>query len=110
LDFFAGHRRGHIGLDQIRADILAMGKREFADKYISDIDMNWKRRNPKYHTNWLNPEKVIGGLCAAGFKEVAEMRPFETKFEEMRGVGKYWGFDHRQPSASCYIEAQKTEV
>jgi predicted SAM-dependent methyltransferase len=107
LDFFAGHKKKSFSLQQVMDDIRSLPKKEFADAYTMDAPIDWKRQNPKDHTNWLNPEKLISVLQSAGFNEVYETKPFESNFDEMRGVGKYWGFDHRLPNSSCYIEAIK---
>jgi SAM-dependent methyltransferase len=107
LNDFAGHLKGSYGYDQIMADIRALTKGAFTESCTNGVDIAWKRQNPKEHTNWLNDDKLIAGLRAAGFSEAHSTEPFHSRFEEMRGVGKYWGFDHRRPHSSCFVEAIK---
>ena len=104
---FAGHRVGKVTYDQILADARRMSKEAFADCYTQDATVEWRRAYPQEHTLWFNHDKLIKGLQQQGFSTVYRSKAFESCFEEMRGVGKYWAFDHRRPHSSVFVEAIK---
>ena len=105
---FGRYHEGEYSLVELRAMIRNMSKEEFANKFTVDTPLEWKRHWPQSHTAWFNYEKLSQLLYNAGFLTVYRSRPFESKFEEMRGVSKYWSFDHIRIDTGLYVEAVKS--
>lgn len=104
---FAGHKVGRIAYRELIDQGRTMSREEFADWLTQDATVEYRRKFPQEHTLWFNHDKLLSGLKAAGFSEVYRSKAFESRFAEMRGVGKYWGFDHRRPYSSVFVEAVK---
>jgi len=105
-DFGAFHE-GEMTLAQLQELAKRTSKEEFANTFTMDTPIEWKRRNPQTHTVWFNYDKLSRLLKQAGFKTVYKSAPFESKFPEMVGVGKYWSFDHIRTDTGLYVEAVK---
>lgn len=104
---FAGYQVGKVAYDQAIADLKALDVAEFGDRYAAAIPIDWQRRNPHEHCTWFDGPKLVRLLGNAGFSEIEVTPPFASRFDEMRGVGNYWSFDHRRSETSVYVEAVK---
>ena len=107
LDFFATALRNEISGDQFRRDISRMTKEEFADNYTGLIGRHAQAENAGNHINWWNYNKAEKMLRSAGFTEVYQSREQESRFADMKGRGRYCGFDSTHPELSFFIEAVK---
>ena len=105
LCFFACPLRGNIDYQKFKKDFSSFSKEVFANKYIKKIPLNLNY--PHLHVNWWNYKKLSQMLKKAGFKKVYQSFPQKSKFIEMRGRGRYCGFDSLYPSHSFFIEAVK---
>ncbi len=104
---FASYHVGRVTYDEVMANAKSMTIEEFGSYYSDAIPIEWQRKNPHLHAVWHTPERIINWMKEAGFTEAYQTEAFESKFPEMRGVGKYWGFDIRSVGSSCYLECVK---
>jgi len=107
LDFFAGYKRDKVSYDRLRKDFDSMGKEDFADYYVKDIPSDSQKKSIGSHISWWNYDKFERMLKKAGFEEIYQTAPQESRFSEMRGKGIYWGFDSTDPEQSLFMEAVK---
>jgi len=107
LEDFANYFVDKESFDVIWKNIHGMTKEAFAYHYTNQIPQGYRRQHPEYHSSWWTADKASNFLQGAGFPEVYESQPFQSRFAEMRGVGKYWGFDYQRPHSSIYVEAVK---
>ena len=105
LKIFAMHKIGKISNDKIKNDFISMPKEKFADNYISDVNLSMvKKFGHRLHVNWWNFEKAKLFLQNAGFKEIHQSEPYNSKFTELQDKKL---FDQRHPKLSMYVEAIK---
>ena len=106
----ATHREGEFSYDELQCMARQMGREQFGDFLTHNVTMEYKRRNPGSHNVWFNYEKMAHLFKEAGFELVYKSAPNKSKFDEFRGVGKYWGFDWRRMETSLYVEAVAQHV
>ncbi len=107
MQVFAAYYIDRVTYDEVMAKATSMTIDEFGSHYANSIPIEWQRKNPHLHAEWHTPERILNWMREAGFEEAYESKPFESNFSEMRGVGKYWGFDLRCVESSCYLECVK---
>lgn len=107
LDYFATHMKDKESPEELRKRYNAMGKEEFADFYTQQIPRESQRISPGNHINWWNYEKLERMLAQAGFKDVYRSTAQGSRFSEMKGEGRDWGFDSTHPEVSLFVEAVK---
>ncbi len=107
LDDFATYFVGKEPFDAVWKNVHDMTKEEFADHYTKRIPATYIQKFPYHHSSWWSPQKAVTLFQESGLAEAYESQPFQSRFAEMRGVGKYWGFDYQRPHSSIYVEAVK---
>lgn len=105
INVFASPLIGKISYDDFKDDFNLLSKENFANKYTREA-LKFKHEF-NHHINWWNYKKLKTGLKQAGFKIIYRSLPQKSKFTEMRGKGRYNGFDSLYPEHSLFVEAIK---
>jgi len=108
LCFFASYMMDKVSPKELWKNYKRLKKEEFCDFYAQQIPRRYQKQFTGYHINWWNYNKIRRMLIKAGFKNVYRSTEQRSRFSEMRGVGKYWGFDSTHPELSLFAEAVKT--
>jgi len=107
LDFFATYFKGKVPLKEITEKYKTMGKSEFADHFTLKVPRDYHKKFSGNHVNWWNFEKLNKMCGKSGFKKAYNSKAQGSKFTELRGKGKYSGFDSTNPELSLFVEAIK---
>lgn len=77
------------------------------DYFSKNIPRQWHKQNPS-PISWWDINKIEKFLKNAGFRRIYSSTPQGSKFPEMRGKGRWTGFDSTRPHEIVfYIEAIK---
>jgi ubiquinone/menaquinone biosynthesis C-methylase UbiE len=119
VERFASGLIGRIEAAEAERDLAAMDKEEFAEIYAARVPRETQLENFGNHISWWNYAKLERMFKAAGFSQVYNSAPQQSRFSEMRGKGhflgleklvaldKLTGFDSAHQKESVYAEAIK---
>lgn len=92
---------------EIRLQYNKLGSKEFKDYFSKNIPRQWHKQNAS-DSSWWDINKIEKFLKDAGFRRIYSSTPQGSKFPEMRGKGRWTGFDStKPPEVVFYIEAIK---
>ena len=79
---------------EVRERFRTMDKEAFADHYAALVSREKQRQEGGNHINWWNYEKLERSFAKAGFAAIYRSSPLESRCEEMRDIGSFYGFEH----------------
>ena len=119
IHMFATGLKGRVAPEEVREWVRSMTKDAFADHCTGLVSRQDQQNNRGNHINWWTYDKLDRMLRDAGFNDIQNSAPHQSRFEELRrdgtvlGLGRLFsldrlqGFDTADPQISVYAEAVK---
>ena len=103
----APYMKDKVSPEELRKKFDSIPKEDLADYYTQQIPRSTQKIFVGNHINWWNYAKLRRMLKRAGFKKIYRSTEQGSRFPEMRGEGRNYGFDSTHPQISLFVEAVK---
>lgn len=107
LDYFATNLKNKVPAEELRNNFNSMSFEEFGDFYTIQVPREAQKESSGNHINWWNYNKLYNLLKEAGFNNIYRSEANQSKFSEIRNIGKSIGFDSTHPEISLFVEGVK---